>query len=261
MTRNDASKRHTVQIPEVVTKGPPPLAPGFRILLVDDSEADQILMVAFLKRLRCVIDIAGNGQRGVELFQNGHYDLVLMDVEMPVMGGQEAVREIRRIEKETDALPVPVLALTAHTLANVAAKAYEAGFTDLLSKPIRRETLLAAVATYGPEPAPASSQVQVEDEMEDLVPAYLERRRGDVAACRLALEAGDFDVIRRLGHNMKGTGSGYGFPGLTELGAEIETAALRSDISAIRKHLEHFADYLEHVESEHYTVAGGSAPC
>ena len=239
---------------EAPTKGAPVLASdpappdaALRILLVDDSEADRILMVAFLKQTGCLIDIAANGQIGVELFRAGHYDLVLMDFEMPVMGGPEAVRAIRRIENETGALPAPVLALTAHTLANVAGKAHEAGFTDLLSKPIRRETLLAAVATYGsPEPNAerASSQPALDDDMKELVPAYLAKRRGDLAACRAALEAGDFDTIRKLGHNLKGTGAGYGFPRLTEIGAALETAALRSDASAIREHLKHFANGL-----------------
>ena len=225
-----------------------PIAAGPRILLVDDSDSDRILMVAFLKQLRCTIDTAGNGRTGVELFRNGHYDLVLMDFEMPIMGGPDAVREIRRIENETGALPTPVLALTAHTLANVAAQASEAGFTDLLSKPIRRETLVDAVAKYGspqPDTAPHANQVCVEDDMQDLVRGYLEKRRGDVAVYRTALEAQDFDVIRKLGHNMTGTGSGYGFPELTEIGADMETAALRSDTSAILAQLERFAAYME----------------
>jgi CheY-like chemotaxis protein len=219
-----------------------------RVLLVEDSDADQILTAAFLKPVRCAIDIARNGRVGVELFQVGGYDLVLMDFEMPVMNGLEAVREIRRIEADTGAPTTPVLGLTAHTIANVAVKAREAGFTELLSKPIRRESLLETVARYGGrfrEAEPASGQASIADDIEDLIPEYLEKRRRDVLACRVALEAEDFVALRRLGHNMKGTGSGYGFPGLTELGGKIEAAALRSDASALRDQLERFADYVE----------------
>jgi len=111
----------------------------------------------------------------------------------------------------------------------------------MLSKPIRREILLETITRYGGrhrETAPS-------DDIEELIPEYLEKRRMDVLACRVALEAEDFAAIRRLGHNMKGTGSGYGFPELTELGGEIEAAALRSDASALMDQLQRFADYVE----------------
>jgi CheY-like chemotaxis protein len=210
------------------------------VLLVEDSDADQILTAAFLKPVRCAIDIARNGQVGVEFFRSGGYDLVLMDFEMPVMDGLDAVREMRRIEADAGARATPVLGLTAHTIANVAMKAREAGFTELLSKPIRREILLEAIARYGGRYRGTAT----DDDIEELIPAYLEKRRRDVTSCRVALEAGDFVAIRRLGHNMKGTGTGYGFPALTELGGEIEAAALRSDASALRGQLERFADYV-----------------
>jgi len=219
-----------------------------RVLLVEDSDADQILTAAFLKPLLCLIDIARNGLVGLERFRLRSYDLVLMDFEMPVMNGLEAVRGIRRIEVETGALPTPVVGLTAHTISAVAKKAHEAGFTELLSKPIRREMLLETVARYGGqyrEEQAASSPAGIGDDMEELIAAYLEKRRRDVVACQTALDAKDFVAIRRLGHNMKGTGTGYGFPRLTELGGEIEAAALRSDAVALRDQLKRFADCVD----------------
>lgn len=218
----------------------------FRILLVEDSDADQILTPALLRPIRCVIDVASNGQLGVEQFRARHYNLVLMDFEMPVMDGFDAIRAIRKFEAEADAARTPVLGLTSHTIATVAAKAYEAGFTALLSKPIRRQMLLESVASYGGQyrEAEAPSNECVED-LDELIPAYLEKRRMDVIACHVALQAEDFAAIRRLGHNMKGTGAGYGFPGLTELGGQLEAAALRSDRAALRAHLERLADYIK----------------
>jgi signal transduction histidine kinase/CheY-like chemotaxis protein/HPt (histidine-containing phosphotransfer) domain-containing protein len=243
-------------------------AAGLRILLVDDSEDNRVLILSYLKRTRSTIDIAENGLIAVGLFQTGRYDAVLMDVEMPVMDGYQATREIRRIEKETGAAPTPVLALTAHAFADMAVKGYEAGFTELLTKPIRHVTLLAALAKYGTgngdtpivpppppesavEPAQTSIRVRVEEGMEDVVPGYLEKRRADVGVYRQALDARDFDAIKKLAHKMKGTGAGYGFPRLTELGAELERAAMRSDAGVIRENLEEFASYVEKVELEY----------
>jgi HPt (histidine-containing phosphotransfer) domain-containing protein len=135
----------------------------------------------------------------------------------------------------------------------VAVKAYEAGFTELVSKPIRREILLAAVAAYGTqfldEPSPLS-QIRTKDDLEELVPAYLDKRLADLSVYRTALQTGDFDTIRKLGHKMKGTGSGYGFPRLTEFGAEIEEASLRSDASAIREQLQSLAVFLDKEKAE-----------
>jgi CheY-like chemotaxis protein len=220
---------------------------GLRILLVDDSDADRMLMAAFLRPVRCTIDFACNGELGVALFRASHYDLVLMDYQMPVMTGPDAAREIRRLEKESGALPVPILAFTAHTLANVAVKAYEAGITELLSKPIRREVLLAAVEVYGTQPMDAASALNtaLNNDIEELIPAYLDKRLGDVSLYRTALQAGDFDAVRKLGHKMKGTGSGYGFPRLTQFGADIEDAATRSDASALQEQLGNLALYLD----------------
>jgi len=248
--QNEPSDSNDAQILQVAAGDLPRRTAGFRILLADDSEADRFLTVAFLKDLRCVIDTAENGRIAVELFRTRCYDLVLMDFEMPVMDGQEAVREIRRIETETGTPPGPVLGLTAHTIAKVAMKAYKAGFTELLSKPLRREILLKTVATYGspgPDTGTASSRIHADQDMAAIVGAYLEKRRGDMRVCRSALENADFDVIRRLAHKMKGTGSGYGFPRLTELGAMIESAALRSDASAVREHLGDLAAWMERV--------------
>ena len=249
------------------------MAAGLRILLVDDSEDNRVLILSYLKgtqsgRTDSTIDIAENGLIAVGMFQTGRYDAVLMDVEMPVMDGYQATREIRRIEKETGAAPTPVLALTAHAFADMAVKGYEAGFTELLTKPIRHVTLLAALAKYGtgkggaaidvppppgppPEPAQTSIRVRVEEGMEDVVPGYLEKRRADVPVYRHALDAGDFDAIKKLAHKMKGTGAGYGFPRLTELGAELERAAMQSNAGVIRENLEEFANYVEKVELEY----------
>ena len=235
-------------------------AAGLRIRLVDDSEDNRVLIISYLKRTQAKTDIAENGQIAVDKFRAGHYDVVLMDVEMPVMDGYQAVAEIRRIEKESGAAPTPVLALTAHAFAEMAVKGYDAGFTELLTKPIRHAVLLAALAKYKglitvvppPEPVrePSSIRVRVEEGMEDVVPAYLEKRRAEVAVYRKALESGDFNTIRGLAHKMKGTGAGYGFPPLTEFGTRLEDAARASDAAAIQLGLDDFARYVELVELE-----------
>jgi len=178
---------------------------------------------------------------------------VLMDVEMPVADGYTATRAIRQYEQESGATPTPVLALTAHAFADMAAKASEAGFTAHLTKPIRKATLLAALAQHATPGATAPDEpirVKVEQDMEDVVPAYLEKRRKDVSTYRQALASRDFETLRMLGHKLKGTGGGYGFAMLTELGAAIEQSAVREDAGAVGSKVDELARYLERVQLE-----------
>src|SRR6185312_9957322 len=108
-----------------------------------------------------------------------------------------ATRNIRQIEKETGAKPTPVLALTAHAFADAAERAFAAGFTELLTKPIRKAVLLEALSRYYTEPremaaAPVINTVLVEEGMEDVVPGYLEKRRGEIAIYRQAVGEQNF---------------------------------------------------------------------
>jgi signal transduction histidine kinase/DNA-binding NarL/FixJ family response regulator len=228
-------------------------ASGLRILLVDDSDDNRVLILAYLRRVSCAIEVAEDGKQAVERFGERKYDVVLMDVEMPGMDGYEATREIRRIEQKTGASPTPVLALTAHAFAEMASKGAAAGFTESLTKPIRQTTLLEALLRHtGPrESRPSPARITVEQGMEDIVPAYLEKRQADIPIYRASLEAGDFEAIRKMAHKMRGTGGGYGFPRLTEIGEAIEEAAGTADAESIRRNLEEFADYLETVELEY----------
>jgi signal transduction histidine kinase/DNA-binding NarL/FixJ family response regulator len=226
------------------------LSPGLRILLADDSEDNRYLILSYLNRAEAVVEIADNGAIAVAMFRRGYYDAVLMDVEMPVMDGYAATREIRRIELETAAPPTPILALTAHAFADMAAKGLEAGFTAVLTKPIRKATLLGALAGYSAShhaSEPAQISVRVEQGMEDVVPGYLEKRRADVTIYRAALAANDLDAIRKLAHKMKGTGAGYGFPVLTELGGAIEKAALEANAGVIHASLDELERFLKNV--------------
>jgi signal transduction histidine kinase/CheY-like chemotaxis protein/HPt (histidine-containing phosphotransfer) domain-containing protein len=231
---------------------------GLNILLVDDSEDNRTLILSYLKNIRSRIDTAENGLVAVRMFAKDKYDVILMDIEMPIMDGYEATRMIRKIESQTAATATPIFALTAHAFAEMQAQGYAAGFTSLLTKPIRKLTLLEAIAGIAPSGGdaaraanPETFSVQVEEGLEDLAPGYLEKRRAEVAVYRTALAAGDFDSIRQIAHKMKGTGSGYGFPRLTELGGALEKAAMESDAAGVAQNIDQFAIYAERVRLEY----------
>jgi len=122
--------------------------PALRILLAEDSQDNVFLIQAYLKGRGCYLDVAENGEKAVQKFTSSRYDLVLMDVEMPIMDGYTATRKIREWERRAGAKPVPILALTAHAFVEERHHVMGAGCSAHLTKPISKSTLLQAIEDY-----------------------------------------------------------------------------------------------------------------
>lgn len=118
----------------------------YRILLVEDLEDNRDVVALFLKEAPYQLDMAENGAVALQKFQTGRYDLVLMDMQMPVMDGLEATAAIRAWERAQQRRPTPIVALTANAFKEEADKCMAAGCTAHLTKPIKKKTLLAAIA-------------------------------------------------------------------------------------------------------------------
>ncbi|HEY6288978.1 MAG TPA: response regulator, partial [Nitrospiraceae bacterium] len=118
------------------------------ILLADDSSDNRFLIQAYLKHSGYQLDLAETGRVAVEMYQARKYDLVLMDVQMPVMDGHTATRMIRDWEKQSNLSPVPIIALTAHAYQEEMQKSLAAGCSDHLTKPIRKNILLDAMQKW-----------------------------------------------------------------------------------------------------------------
>ncbi len=132
----------TVSEAEPVSAAGTGTAPGMNILLVEDARENQIIIESFLKKTSHTVTVAQNGKEGLDAFLGGRYDLILMDMEMPVMDGYTAAGKIREWEKGRDVAPVPIIALTAHAFAEDREKCLNAGCSDYLSKPIKKAVLL-----------------------------------------------------------------------------------------------------------------------
>jgi two-component system, sensor histidine kinase and response regulator len=115
---------------------------ALRILLVEDSADNQLLIRSYLKSTNHRLEIADNGAIAVEKFKNGHYDLILMDIQMPVMDGLTATKTIRRWERDQDLPPTHIIALTALALKEEAVKIFEAGCNTHMTKPVKKTALI-----------------------------------------------------------------------------------------------------------------------
>ncbi len=121
---------------------------AFRILLAEDQPDNRLLIQAYLKSEHCVLDIAENGLEALEKFKKERYDVVLLDLHMPVMDGYTAVKLIRQWEKQKGSGPVPVIALSASVMEHEIKKSLEAGCTVHLMKPVKKSVLLGCIEEH-----------------------------------------------------------------------------------------------------------------
>jgi CheY-like chemotaxis protein len=237
---------------------PAPMTTGersIRILLADDSADNRALIEAYLRNSRYLVDPADNGEIAIAKFTCGGYDLVLIDVHMPVMDGFTAIRKIREWEHERKLEPTPILALTASALDQGFGQSMEAGCTGYLTKPIEKSTLLEAlrqaIAQRAPRDASANAArivVEADPELEELIPDFLAHKRDDVSTIRAALERCDYAALRAVGHRIKGEGGSFGFEAISRMGAALEGAAKARDARAAGTQLRGLAEYLDRVQ-------------
>jgi CheY-like chemotaxis protein len=218
-----------------------------RILVAEDSADNRLLVKAYLKGSPHGCTFVEDGKSAVEYFAGGGFDLILMDIQMPVMDGLAAAREIRRVEQARGYGRIPILALTAHASHRDIEKARMAGCDLHLSKPISRQRLLDALAQFGGKPPDGAIRIEIPEGIEELVPGYVAEKRAEVGEYKALLAARNFVRIAAMAHNMKGTGASFGMPDLTRIGREMESAALRSDRGALIDGLAELADYLDRV--------------
>lgn len=270
------SLKKTKDPTDVEAKGPvdseihlPPLT----ILLADDIEPNRTVVHKFLKKSPVTLIDAVNGLEAYETFVQGKIDLILMDVEMPVMNGLEATRKIRLWEKEHGLAPTPLIVLSAHAFGEQKRQCYDAGCNDLLVKPIRKNDLVRAIGLAvsqssspdraddpGKPDAPIAEpgrlmenlpeKVYVDVMFEDLMKGFFDYFEESLAAMNTAAREKDFDSLYRLGHGLKGSARNYEFFELGDLFFQIEKAAADKNLDDALHFMKLARNYLETVEVE-----------
>ncbi len=226
------------------------------ILLVEDNEENINLAKMFLKDSGCRLDVAKNGKEGVEKFRAQDYNLILMDVEMPVMDGWEATRQIREWEKDNAHEETPLVILTAHAMEEHKKKAFELGANDFITKPTRKRELLAAITAFLVEKDIRTNKesdhnrivVEVDKDLEDIVPEFLKAMDKYLEKLDKAIKESNFEEARLIGHSLKGSGLGYGFEYISRAGEDIEQSAIEKNLENIIDRTKGLRDYLSRVE-------------
>lgn len=227
---------------------------GAKVLLVEDNEINQQVAQEILCQNGLQVDIAENGLQALEMLEEFNYDIVLMDVQMPVMDGYQATRIIRENPRWAD---LPVIAMTAHAMSEHLEKSLKAGMNDQINKPINPKVLLATIAKYiNPANLPASitDKLNSEDMLwPDMLPGInladgLVRLSGNrslykklllqfrtsnadtIDNIRNALFAGDDKMAKRMAHTVKGVAANLGAGQLADAAAELESVLARECI-------------------------------
>jgi signal transduction histidine kinase/CheY-like chemotaxis protein/HPt (histidine-containing phosphotransfer) domain-containing protein len=237
-------------------------AADLRILLVEDHPLNQEVMKDLLGSLGCNPDVAEDGLQALRALEQKAYSLVLMDCQMPGLDGYEATRRHRRREREKGASRIPIIAVTAHALADEREKVLQAGMDDFLTKPVQLAPLshilqkwAARAQRFGPAPpAEASAErgprttgradatpatvanvaAESEAELLDLDTPRTERMwelfiqhcRDDIDFIQEAAAVEDTESLRLRSHRIKGSAYAFGARSLGNKAAELERLAI-----------------------------------
>ncbi|EGV51794.1 PAS domain-containing sensor histidine kinase [endosymbiont of Riftia pachyptila] len=206
----------------------PPSVQG-KILLAEDNLYNQRLISLYVRKTGAELAIAENGEQAVEMALRETFDLILMDLQMPIMGGLDATRMLRQT-----LYPGPIVALTAHSMIGDRSNALEAGCTDFLSKPVDWPALYEVIGKYLPEDdgnpsfaLPGSLPDMGDTEFTELVEKFITELPGNIEQLIAHSGKGEWDEVRALAHQLKGVAGGFGFPGITQLAGDIEFQTTR----------------------------------
>ena len=224
-----------------------------RILVVEDNVTNQRVAIGVLAKLGLRADVAVNGQEALDALGRVAYDLVLMDVQMPVMDGLEATRRIRAPGSRVVDREVPIVAMTAHALQGDRETCLQAGMNDYLTKPVDLAALVVAIGRWlkgaGDVSAVVSTrteQVAVlavfdraalmnrllgdEDLAREVVEGFLADLPGQLAVLKNHVAAGAPGHVERQAHKIKGACSTVGAAAMSALAAAIERAGKAVDL-------------------------------
>lgn len=202
---------------------------GIKILLVDDSADNRAILSYFLRSSGATVQLANNGSEGLAMAQAESFDLIFMDVQMPVLDGYGAVKQLRAAGCKT-----PIVALTAGALQGERERCLDVGFDDYLSKPVKPNELIDLAAKTVQRqrlplpPGRLKSQLAEDPDMASITAQFVETLPRRLAALHQAQQATDWPEVVRQAHQMSGAAGCYGFPEISHLAAIIESQAKSS---------------------------------
>ena len=252
--------------------------PDANILVVDDGDENRDLLEVVLSGAGLSIETAVNGQQAVSMATAGNFDLILMDVQMPIMDGYTAVRLMR--EK---GISIPIIALTAHAMKGAESECLSAGYSGYMTKPIDIDKLLKylanelggkiATATTSLQQEAANTALMIEDSVSEkmtentplkaaihsslpgaknkyrsLIGRFITRLDEQFSLIEQAAATANYEQLADLAHWLKGSAGSVGFHDFTEPAEALEAYAMQQDRVAVRAQIAEISDLISRLE-------------
>jgi len=226
-----------------------------RILLAEDNKVNQKVALKILERLGYTATLVENGREVLDELEKSKYDLLLLDVQMPLMDGFETTRAIREIDSGVTDHHIPIIAMTAHAMNEDRQRCLDAGMNGFISKPIRPEALAEVIesltatgtAASAINKAPDSTGLPTFDRevlketfgddtelIDELLGLFRSTAPDIMAALHTALESEDIEAVKSSAHSLKGSSANIGARALQNSMATLETACSENEIEQIR---------------------------
>jgi CheY-like chemotaxis protein len=255
------------------------ISEAFKILLVDDDDLSQRMMGLLMSEKGYGFDIASNGIEAMEAVKSKAYDLVLMDLQMPVMDGFEATRKIR--DWESGKRHTPIVALTAMLFPDEVEKCLDSGMDDCISKPFNTEVLFRLIESYA-DAAPKTATSTIKQSAETInessmldIREALPRFGRDVEIYREFLKefieslplrigqfrvnylSGDFKALSDSAHNLKGISASMGAKQLSFLSQKLDRDSQDGNLPVAEQSLKEVEAYVAKFQSEAMDILSG----
>ncbi|MDH5218292.1 MAG: ATP-binding protein [Gammaproteobacteria bacterium] len=210
-----------------------------KVLLAEDTPALQDLITLHLKKMGIDVTLAENGKQAMELATENEFDLILMDMQMPVMSGIDAVKNLR-----SNGYSKPIIAMTANAMRGDQELYMQIGCNDYVAKPIDKQRFRKALETYLKQENSQTVEIIISDilkdepDLYDILIKFVDSLPGILNEIEQAYNDKDWTAISNLVHALKGTGGGYGYPQITDTCIAIEKKITSEEYAQIQSDLE-----------------------
>ena len=218
------------------------------ILLAEDNPDNQRLISMYIRNTGASVVVVNNGKEAVEKAIANSFDLIMMDMQMPVMGGAEAVSWLRQVGNQT-----PITMLTANAMKEEKDRCVKLGANEFLTKPIDKQAFYVVLEKHlaAGQPTADQSDIDYDIEMEKLVDEFVESLPGYAAGLQEATENQDWEQVKSLAHQLKGTGGGFGFQNISALAENIENNLKLKALDKVVVGLGELFEYIDQVVENH----------
>jgi signal transduction histidine kinase/CheY-like chemotaxis protein len=245
-----------VEIPDIKVKIEPGSLTG-KVLLAEDTVDNQKLISMYIKRAGATPVVVENGKQALDKALEDHYDLILMDMQMPVMGGIDAIVKLR-----ASGYSRPIVALTANALKEDRDKCQQAGVDEYLTKPVDLNQFNTVLKCYLPPKYHSSPTTKAASQKHSIIdlendPEYLALLRQFEAELpeklkliQSAADSQDWVELKRQVHKLKGLGASFGYPELSDISARIQSGIVNQQYRSITSLVEKLTDSCQQCDEQ-----------